>query len=171
MFIMAVWFGGAVFLSFVSGPAFFAEPMLAVFRKTGASDAKQFSGMAAMVVLQRYFVFHYVCGGLALLHWSVCRTFLKSSSGWRGGSLGLLLAIALWGGLYVQPILKQLHTEKYDASAAVEARENAGRRFVVWHGVSQSANLLIVAGLGCLLAAYAAEGWSPRLLSKPKSTE
>ena len=61
MTVAAVWFGSAVFFSLFVGPAFFTDEMKRLF-------PPPYNGAIAELVLSRYFVLHYICGVLALVH-------------------------------------------------------------------------------------------------------
>lgn len=65
-------------------------------------------------------------------------------------TLGLLITIfcfGLFGGVVLQPKLKKLHLIKYSARTSLPEKEIAEKSFGTLHGVSQTANLFITAGL------------------------
>ncbi len=62
-----------------------------------------------------------------------------------------LCAIALLGGLWLQPKMKELHAIKYSTSAKPDVRAAADHKFRVWHGLTMSVNLLLVIGVGVYL--------------------
>jgi hypothetical protein len=141
MLNVAIWLGASLFLTFVGGPAFFSDEMLKVLQH------RYYAGAAAEVVLGRYFVLHYCCAGVALAHLLAERFY--SGRKLSRGTLGLWLVLAgliLFGGLQLQPRLRELHHTMYWGETATQQAE-AARSFRVWHGVSLAANLFVLGGL------------------------
>ncbi len=54
--------------------------------------------------------------------------------------------MALIGGIWVQPKMQQLHKVHYFGKT-LEERAQAGETFGLYHGISESVNLLVIAGL------------------------
>lgn len=137
----AIWFGAAIFLTFGVGPAFFSADMLSILPRSHA-------GAAAQIVLERYFVLQYWCGGIALAHLS--GEWLYAGRPLRRWVLYLvlgLIGLGLEGGLVMQPKLQKLHLEIYGVRSTPQQREQAGKSFKAWHAVAQMANLLVTLGL------------------------
>lgn len=144
----AVWFGAALFFTIAVGPAFFSDEMLAIFGSAQAPYSRAWAGLVAMVVLKRYFLWHYVCAAIGLVHLLAEAAYLgRPLARWRTGLLLGIAVLGLSGGLWMQPKLKELHTAKYNPQLKAEERAQAGVSFAVWHGVSQATNLLMTAGL------------------------
>jgi hypothetical protein len=140
----AVWFGAAIFFTFVVAPAFFTTEM-----KTLLGDA--YSGLVAQMVLHRYFILNYWCTGIGLVHFLAEWVYLgRSLQRWLLGLLITMLTFSLIGGLWLQPKLRRLHQIKYGRAELFtsEQRAEATRLFRIWHGVSQVINLLMLGGLG-----------------------
>lgn len=149
----AIWLGSAVFVTFVAGPAFFSEEMLAFLPKAH-------SGRAAQLVLERYFMLHCICAGIAVAHllaeWLQTRQPLSPL---HRNLLLVVVALALLGGLWLAPRLQRLHPAMYpemyyrnapamlQEMAQPERVEAAKKSFGLWHGVAQTANLLVLLGL------------------------
>jgi hypothetical protein len=139
----AVWFGAAAFFTFAVAPTFFTPEM-----KKLLGDI--YGGLVAQLVLERYFMLHYWCGGVALLHllaeWVYLGKALQRVMLWL---LIGILGLGLLGGLWLQPKLKRLHQIKYGRSDLFTSAQKASatRSFRVWHGVSQAMNLLVLGGL------------------------
>ena len=136
----AVWFGSAIFFTIVAGPAFFSDEMVQLIRPP-------YNGAAAQILIKRFFYLHYWCGGIAVLHLILerlytGRTFERFTTGILIGVIGL----SLMGGLLMQPRMKTLHYVKYRGATA-EQREEAAKSFAVLHGLSQTMNLFMTAGL------------------------
>jgi hypothetical protein len=140
----AVWFGGGVFFTLVAGPALFSDAMRGVL---GAGNYPFYSGAIAQIVLKRYFVFHTVCAGIALLHLLVQRLYSGRPNRLALCLVAGLLGLILIGGNWFEPTLSNLHATRYATKASPEERETAAKSFRVWHGVSQLANLLVLGGL------------------------
>jgi Domain of unknown function (DUF4149) len=137
----AVWLGAAVFLTFAAGPAMFSPEMADLLPRYHA-------GRVAQILLGRYFIFQYVCGGLAVLHLVAERIYAGRSPGRFGVLLlSLLVALGLAGGIWLQPKMRYLHAVKYAPNTTPAQKEAAAKSFGVWHGVSQSANLLMLGGV------------------------
>ena len=146
--LVASWLGLSVFFTFAVGTAFFSEPVYAIFQEAGASDPKYFSGILAMVMLQKYFIWHHVCGCLALALLLGERFMIGRFRDRLALALtGLLLVLGALGGWGFQPKLHALHRLKYDVQASAGEREAAGKQFGALHGVSQLVNLGMLAGL------------------------
>ncbi|MCL5099386.1 MAG: DUF4149 domain-containing protein [Candidatus Omnitrophica bacterium] len=146
----ALWFGGTLFFTLILGPAFFSD-MLTLFGwpKTGML-ARYYAGAVAQMMIERYFIIQYCCGAIALAHLAVER--LYTGRVLRRSTLYLvvgLFGLGLAGGLWLQPRMRQLHQTMYGLSGPVTPAqaEQARRAFGIWHGISQSANLVSLAGL------------------------
>ena len=135
----AVWCGSAIFLT-IGLPAIFSPEMKKLLTPAGV-------GFAAEAVVARFFLLQYWCGAIALVH-----LFAERLYGGRPGrrlNLALVLAmltVALIGGLCLQPKMREWHATKYFGKT-VELQTQAGKDFALWHAVSESANLLVIAGL------------------------
>ena len=138
----AVWLGACVFL-IIGLPAIFSDQLKNAIGPAGPVVV----GWAAQMVLARFFILQYYCGAIGLAHltleWICCGKPLVQRN---LGILALLMGLALAGGLWMQPKLKDLqHLKYYGATQPV--REEAGRAFYAWHGVSECGNLVTVGGL------------------------
>jgi len=136
-----VWFGAALFFTFGIAPAFFSPEMKQLLGNI-------YSGLVAQLVLERYFVLHYCCGGIALLHQLAEWVYLgKRLHRFTFGLLITVLLLAIGGGAALAPRLKELHRIKYSPQSSAVQKEEAAASFRTWHGVSQGANLLLLVGL------------------------
>jgi hypothetical protein len=132
--------GASVFFTLAVGPAFFSEEMLRLLGRPHA-------GAAAQLVLERYFIMHQICAGVALLHLVGEGVYLgRMIHRWTLGLLLVLLGFSLVAGYVIQPQLRSLHLTMYRPGLAVEEQETAGRSFRILHGVSQLINLAMVGG-------------------------
>jgi hypothetical protein len=144
VFNAAIWLGSAIFFTFAVGPAFFSNDMKALL----GTAYPVYSGAIAQVVIERYFLLHHWCGGIALVHlvaeWLYTGRPVHQVTLWVvGGAFGL----GLIGGLALQPHLKKLHLTKYAVESTPLQKEQAAASFRVWHGVSQTVNLIVLFGL------------------------
>lgn len=138
---IAVWLGSAIFLTFAAGPTFFSPEMLSVMPRYHA-------GRAAQIVLSRYFTLQLVCAAIAVLQLAAAWFYAgRAPSRWQSGLLATLLGLTLLGGFWMQPKLKGLHTVMYAPNTTEAEKAEAKRHFGMWHGVSQSANLLLTIGV------------------------
>lgn len=139
---VAVWLGAAVFVTFFGGPTFFSDRMIHAL-----ADQRYYAGAAAQVFLSRYFLLHYICGVLAVIHllaeWSYLGRQLTRIT---LGLLAIIIGLVLFGGVWMQPKLHDLHQTKY-RSAVAEEHDAAAKTFRAWHGASQAANLVVNMGL------------------------
>jgi hypothetical protein len=134
----AVWCGSSVFLA-IGLPAVFSPEMKKLLTAPG-------TGFAAEAVMGRFFALQYWCGAMALVH--LLAEWLYSGRPARRLNVALalgMLAVALAGGLWAQPKMRELHALKYFGKTA-EQQTQAGRSFALWHAAAQSANLLIIGG-------------------------
>jgi hypothetical protein len=137
----AVWLGGAISFTLAVGPAFFSNEMKAIL-------PPPYNGAAAQIVIHRYFILLNCCGAIALLHLFLETLYLgKAVERLTLGVLLLVMALSLSGGFWLQPKLKNLHLQKYSPQVSDAARARADRSFKVWHGVSQTMNLIVIGGL------------------------
>lgn len=137
----AVWFGAAIFFTAVAGPAIFS-PEVATFLP------KPQAGRLALVLIDRYFLLHYVCGGIALIH--LLAEWLASGRPLPRLRLGLILVIlgvALAGGLGIQPGMQAQHRKAYDPKTPAAEQAQALKEFRRTHGLTQAANLGLIAGM------------------------
>jgi len=136
----AVWFGAAVFFTFVAAPAFFSNEM-------GHLLPRVYVGAALQIVLERYFLLQNWCGAIALVH--LISEWLYTGRPMPKLTLYLLIgmfSLGLLGGQVLEPYMKKLHAIRYVSKSLVE-QEQAARSFGLWHGVSQVMNLVVLAGL------------------------
>ena len=141
----AVWFGSAIFFTFVVGLVPFSEQMKALL---GPNNYPYFSGAIAEIYLERYLGCQVICAAVAGLHLLAEWLYLgKSPARLQVGLLIALASVALLGGLWLEPKMKALHATKYGLNTPPEIRAAADRTFRAWHGVSEVVNLLMVGGL------------------------
>src|SRR5262245_57485721 len=141
----AVWFGGAMFFTWVAAPALFSSEMKEVL---GPKNYPFYSGAVAQIIVARYFVLQYVCGAIAMLHLFFEWMFLGKSL--QKFSVGLVLGMAsigLLGGLVLQPRMKHVYGIKYGLTIPADERGQADKTFRMWHGVAAGMNLILLAGL------------------------
>lgn len=120
-------------------------------------------GYAAEAVVARFFLLQYWCAAIALTHLTVESLYLNRPFSRLNLVLLIALAtVALAGGLGAQPRMTELHTLKY-FGRTVEQRMRAAHEFARWHGVSESVNLLAIAGLVFYLWRISGPGEQPRL--------
>lgn len=139
----AIWLGAALFFTVAVGPAFFSPAM-----KRLLGDV--YAGLAAQIVLERYFVLHFLCGGLAIMHALAEWVYLgRNMQRWMIATLVAVLGLSLIGGLWLQPRLKRMHQVKYARPGyfSAEQQTQAARSFRTWHGISQVMNLVVIAGV------------------------
>jgi hypothetical protein len=139
---VAVWLGSSLFFTVVILPAVFSPETKALLQHPF------YPGAVGQILFSRFFVLQYCCGtiALALYTWdAVYRghkfervTFI---------TLVLLLAIALVGGLWLQPKLKGLHQTSYSTKVTPAEQQDAKKLFGALHGASSAVNLLVLGGL------------------------
>ena len=135
----AVWLGSAVFVT-IGLPVVFSK-------EVGVYVQRPLVGIVAENILARYTVVQYCCAVIALFH--LCAEHFLLGRKLVRNTLVLLLAllaVALLNGVWLQPKMRELHKIKYWGPVPA-AREQADRNFRIMHGVSQPANLLVVAVL------------------------
>jgi hypothetical protein len=140
----AVWFGAAIFFTLGVGPGVFSQDMHKLF---GEAAFPFYSGGVALVLIKRYFILQYICGTIALLHLFAEWLYLgRKTNRFMLGLVVVLFGLGLLGGLWMQPKMQALRQTMYSGPTP-EQKDLARRSFGAWHGVSQFANLIIIAGL------------------------
>ena len=165
---VAVWFGAAAFFTLGVAPAFFSPEMKTLL---GEQSYPAFSGRLAMVVVSRYFILHYWCGAIALLHQLAERFYLgKPLQRFQFGLLAGICLLSLIGGLWLQPTIRKLHAVKYGRSEYYSPAQKgqAARSLALWHGSARVIDLLVLAGLGVYLWRIANPGDTPRFVPASK---
>lgn len=158
----AVWLGAAISFTFALGPALFSPEMKAHF-------PPQHLGFIAQIVIQKYFLFSYWCGAIAVIHLVFEKLYLgKKAERLAIIALSVAIALSLLGGIFFQPKLRALHLRHYDARSSQTQRSAAGRSFGMWHGVSQAMNLLVIGGLLIYFSRLSASSQSTRFSSAQK---
>lgn len=160
----AVWFGASLFFTFGVAPAFFTPEMKQILGEV-------YNGVVAQMVLERYFILQYWCGGIALAHLLAEWVYLgKPLHRLTVGLLLGLFAASLLGGLWLQPKLKKLHQIKYGRSelSTPAQKAQAGKSFSAWHGTASVINLLALGGLAVYAWRVTSPGQGPRFISANK---
>lgn len=161
----AIWLGAAVFVTIGVAPAFFGEEMKALL----GPSFPAWSGALVQVVFKRFFLLNYVCGGIAVVH--LLAEWLYQGKPIENATLGLLAGLLLFslaGGMVMQPRLSSLHRIKYSPSTPPDQRLRAAGSLRVWHGVSQTANLIMLGGLFVYFWRTASKPDAVRFLSSNK---
>jgi hypothetical protein len=152
IFNAALWLGAALFFTFGVGPVFFQPDV-----KKVAGEAQ--AGIIAMLVLERYFLLHIVCATIAILQQLAEWVYFGRTL--HRLTLILLACLAGFGLLAefgLHPRMQRLHETKYaylktpqgyarNDAVTPPQRARAATSFRIWHGVSQAANLLVLAGI------------------------
>jgi uncharacterized protein DUF4149 len=162
----AVWFGAAVFLTFVAAPVFFTPTLKSYLGEV-------WPGVIASMVLEHYFVLQYICSIIALVHLFAEWLYLgKPLHRLTTSVLAALFLIAFSGGLWLQPRLKALHEVMHGYGRGMEAvaaqRDQAAKRFRALHGVSQTLNLLGLCGLAIYMWRVTTPPNGPRFVPATK---
>jgi hypothetical protein len=158
----AIWFGAAFFSCAVLGPSFASSHMLSILHDAHA-------GRAAQIVLERFFILQYWCGGIALTHlfveWLYTARPLKL---WTVYLVIGLLGLGLVGGSWLHPKVTKLHLDLHGPRSTPQQRENARQPLRVWQDVSQVMQYLAAFGLLIHLIQAAAPTGPPRFSSANK---
>jgi hypothetical protein len=162
----AVWFGGAVFLTFAAAPAFFTPTLKSYLGEV-------WPGVIATMVLERYFVLQYICSIIAVVHLFAEWLYLgKPLHRLTTSVLAGLFLLAFAGGLWLQPRLKTLHELMHGYGRGTEAaaaqRDQAAKRFRALHGVSQTLNLFALCGLAIYMWRVTTPPNGPRFMPAAK---
>ena len=139
----AVWFGGALFYTVGVLPAFFNSEMKRVF-------GDFYVQVIANELTDRYYSLFYWCGIVALVHQLTEWVYLGKPL--QRLNLAIIMGVfcfALFGGLWLQPRLKDLHHARYvpRADRTETMRHQAHRSFRIWNGISRASNLLLLPAL------------------------
>ena len=137
----AVWFGSLIFFTTAVGPAFFSDEMIRLI-------PPPYNGVAAQILLKRYFYVQMWCAGIALAHLSA--EWLYSRRPIQRFTLLLLMCLFLCGilgGYVFLPNMKELHVKMYHPQTTAEVKAAAKRSFWILHGTSSAMNLLVICGV------------------------
>lgn len=106
------------------------------------------SGAAAQVLLDRYFIVNYWCGGIALGHLLLEWLYAgKPLQRWTPYLVTGLLAVSLFSGLSAKPRLARLHLEIYGRRSTPQQREQAGKSYGAWRRAVRFCNVVLVLGV------------------------
>jgi len=137
----AVWFGSAVFFTFLVTTVFHVPEILKVLGWC-------YSGWVLQFLWARYFDLQLWCAGVALLHLvAECVYLGRPLSRFQLYLLVGLLCFALMGGFLLQPKVKELHLARYQKDAPSQQVKAAERAYPVWNGVTQFLNYLSLLGI------------------------
>ena len=130
-----------MFFTFFAGPAFFSEEMAKLLPRA-------YAGAVAQIIIKRYFLLHILCAAAALAHLgAACLYAGRPVRKTHLGGLIALLVLGLVGRYWLVPHMEAWHfviySGRYTAAQIVDAR----RSFGMWHGVTQTMNLVMMAGL------------------------
>jgi hypothetical protein len=168
----ALWFGATLFFTFAVGPAFFTPQTLALFGVSqNEAIARFYAGSMAQIVMERYFILQYICGGIALLH-------LLADWLYTGRRVHPLQKYVVWGlcgliligGIILQPALHKYHRIQYGLGVRVTVQqvEQARHSFRTLHGISMVMNLFVVGGTLFYFCKMLPGESGPRFLSRSK---
>jgi energy-coupling factor transporter transmembrane protein EcfT len=143
----AIWLGAGVFFALFILPGVFSGTMHTALKLSADPSTNYYQGAIAQVLFHRFFALQYICAIVALLHFVTEKLYL----GRAFSALGLAVVIGIFilslaGGVVLQPKMERLHGIHYSNAPAAE-KEQAAKTFTTWHGISQIANLAIMAGL------------------------
>lgn len=127
------------------------------------------SGRAVQIVLERFSILQFWCGGFALAH--LFAEWLYTGRPLKAWAVYLVLgvfALALVGGLWLEPKVKKLHLDLYGTRSTPQQREQARRPLLVWRDVSEITHCLIALGLLVYVLQVALSGSPPRFLPSNK---
>ena len=137
----AIWFGSAVFFTFLVTTVFHLPEILKVLDWS-------YSGWVLQFLWARYFDLQLWCAGVALLHLvAECVYLGRPLSRFHLFLLVGLLCSSLIGGFLLQPKVKQLHIARFQRTAEPKVVKAAERAFPVWNGVTQFLNYLTLLGI------------------------
>ena len=141
----AVWLGGAVFFTFIAGPAFFSPALDPILPKPE-------DGIAARYLIGKFTTFQIACASIALgtmvIGWRWYARRFRAPQALVLGTVILLIGVSM---VWIMPKLDALHHAKYadhfGLNITDEAQKAAAKQFGPLHGLSQAGNLLVLLGL------------------------
>jgi predicted small integral membrane protein len=162
LFNAAIWIGTAIFGAFVALPTFFSPEMKAVI-------PEPYNGLAAQILLHRYFLAHYICSAIAISH--LLGEFLylgRPLDRWVAIILSVIVAIGIVEGVKLEPKLKSLFVLKYHPTSTPAQKQAASASFSTLHGISQGLNLVVICGVAFYFWKVARPIGGPRYGGTPK---
>ena len=137
----AVWLGATVFFTVGAGPAIFSD-------EAAAFLPRAYRARVAELVIARLIVLQQICGLVALgLLAAEC---IRAGRIVRRLALGVVSALfvaSLLSGVWLVPRMHAVQQVRYSARSTPEQQAGAARSFNVLHGLSQTVNLFVLAGL------------------------
>jgi hypothetical protein len=156
----AVWLGAGVFFTLGVGQAVFSDEMKRIF-------GKYYVGIIAQHLIGQYFLFHIVCGCIALAHLLFEVFYLRRSiRRWVFAAVIVPLCLGLLGAFVFQPRMRTLYQAMY--LGPVEQRAAAQKQFGMMHGLSQTMNLASVILVVAYLWRLGNPPETPRFVSSHK---
>lgn len=165
IFNAAIWLGSSLFFAFIVAPTLLAKPMAAAIGPFGSF----WVGYATQAVIAKLFWLHHGCATIALIATALEHLYAgKPTEKALTWVLLLVLGLGLIGGFGLQPVLKDLHLKKYQSRPNSPEQIEATKAFKIWHGVSQVANLICLAGIAFYLWKTAFPRTGQRTASIPR---
>lgn len=165
IFNAAIWLGSSLFFAFIVAPTLLAKPMATAIGPIGPF----WVGYATQAIIAKLFWIHHACAAVALVSTSMEHLYAgRPAEKILTWVLLIVLGLGLVGGFGIQPVLKELHLKKYQSRPNSPEQIDAARTFKVWHGVSQVANLLCLAGISLYLWKTAFPKTGQRSVSIPR---
>jgi hypothetical protein len=141
LLVFSLWLGIGIGVSFVAVAHVFSPAVRDSLPPGG-------SGKIAQGILLKLFQWQVglaaVAGGLELL---ARRRREAGGPRWPGRLLPYLLALSLTALFWLHPTMSDWFRDKYREDLPEATRAEAARQFGKWHGISQTGNLLILAGV------------------------
>jgi hypothetical protein len=163
LFNAAIWFGAAIFFTFIVEPATSSHDMKDLL---GPKNSPFFSIAIGQMLAGRYFHLFLICSIVSLLHLLAEWLYLGKNPQrfWTTLLMGLLLSGA-FEAYWIQPMLKDTHLAEFTRP---QQGETARRSYRIWHGISEGVNVLVLAGLGVYLWRVANPPDVTRFVGTPK---
>jgi hypothetical protein len=142
----AIWFGASFYFAIAVAPTASSQELQTLLT---ANNYPFFGGAIAQIFLTRFLRLHLICAIIAFLHLTAEWIYLgRYPQRLRLGLLSILFFVGLLSAYWIQPSLRQWHLLKYGRTTSAADREQAARSFRIWHTVSESINLFLLAGVG-----------------------
>lgn len=158
----ALWLGSALFYTLAVEPTFGTSKMLNLLGGTHSTAA-------LLILLERYFLVHYICGFVALVHLFAEWLYLgRPLTRFMLALIIGLLTLGIIGGGQLQPKLERLHVTQHLPDFSKEEKQRAARSYRIWDVVTYLLNLGLVVGTAVYMWRIVYPGENTRFFSLGK---
>jgi len=162
----ATWLGAALFCTLGILPVTNSQRMMELL---GPTYFPYLSGAIARLVVVRLFYWQIGCAIIAWIHLVLEWLYLgRTRRRHWVGLLMFLFSLSLVAGLWLNPKLSRLQQSQHPLNPKPEARALALKSYLLWDGVFQAVNVVLIGGVAIYFWKLTATEDAPRFVSPVK---